>query len=172
MKSFRIETTNLPAAIKRGEAMLLALIALAVVTSIAQKGVRVVQDCIHAEGEMTRRELSREPSAPPIPPEHGAAFHWAECLRKLESGMHDLGMTDRQVEVSIGIVRQETYEAIAKRLRVRERTIRSHASSAFQRVGCTKKADFLICVLRAIEASDGTPTAQRGCAGCAQPPLP
>ncbi len=161
MKNSRIGTIPVaPRGIKRGEALWIAfgLVLCALLTMEA--GVFFVQVSVQAEGAATRKELGRQhlkeshpPSAPPKA-EETAVFHWDQCLQKMEQGLQDLGMTHRQIQVSRGILCQETYRQIAKRLRVDERTIREHASCAFRKVGCTRKTDFFLCVLAAIQASD------------------
>ncbi len=161
MKNSRIGTTPAtPVGIKRGEALWIAfgLVLFALLTMEA--GVFFVQVCVRDEGAATRKELGRQrlkeshpPSAPPRP-EDTAVFHWDQCLQKMEQGLEDLGMTHRQIQVSRGILCQETYRQIAKRLRVDERTIRDHASYAFRKVGCTRKTDFFLCALAAIQTAD------------------
>ena len=72
-------------------------------------------------------------------------------MEKLPQDMHDLGLTKRQAQVGIGLIRQQTYEQIAQEARINERTVRQHATYAFQKVGCTKREEFPEALMASIQ---------------------
>lgn len=78
------------------------------------------------------------------------ALHWHLLTERLPKDMRKLGMTERQAQVGMGIISQKTYRDIAKDMRLDERTVRQHATHAFQKVGCTKRSEFLESVLEAL----------------------
>lgn len=87
-----------------------------------------------------------------LSPTKDAAFHWSAMMEKLPQGMEAIGMTERQAQVGMGVIRQQTYEQIAQEVRLDERTVRQHASYAFRKVGCTKRSEFLAALLARIKS--------------------
>ncbi len=75
---------------------------------------------------------------------------WQGFLDLLPDELLKLGMTERQMQISIGIVCQKNYERIAHEIRVDERTVRQHATYAFKKVGCHKRSEFLDALMDAI----------------------
>lgn len=111
-----------------------------------------MESAVHAEGENI---LARLPAAAPeVQAEQAAAFHWDRLQHMLPNGMRRVGMTERQAQVCMGVLRQKTYQEIAEEAHLDERTVRQHAISAFRKVGCTKKSEFMDSLLARMEAED------------------
>lgn len=112
---------------------------------------KTVKDAAHA----LRDDLGRH--APPAESgkdaESDAAFHWSAMIEKLPQGMCDIGLTARQAQVAMGVIRQQTYQQIAEEMHVDERTVRYHARVAFDKVGCTKRTEFLAALMTRIQES-------------------
>lgn len=109
-----------------------------------------LESAMRAESEYVRSSMS--PSEAAAPADADAAFHWGEMMEKLPQDMHEIGMTDRQTQVGMGVIRQQTYQQIAKEVRLDERTVRQHATYAFRKVGCSKKSEFLSALMARIKS--------------------
>lgn len=132
-------------------ALLLTVSLAAFIAIMSRMQMTKMQDDVRAEGQSIRERLPKVQAAGVRDAAKDAAFHWKELLRKLPHDLQGLGMTKRQVQVGIGIVRQKSYLKMASELRLEERTVRQHAESAFQKVGCARKADFLAAAMDAIQ---------------------
>lgn len=111
-----------------------------------------MESAMHAERETI---LARLPAAAPeAQTNQAAAFHWDRLQHMLPNGMRRIGMTERQAQVGMGILHQKTYQEIAEEAHLDERTVRQHALSAFQKVGCTKRSEFMDSLLARMEAED------------------
>lgn len=132
-------------------ALLLTVSLAAFIAIMSRAQMTKMQDDVRAEGQSIRERLPKMQAADVRGAAKDAAFHWKELLRKLPHDLQGLGMTKRQVQVGVGIVRQKSYLKMAHELRLEERTVRQHAESAFQKVGCARKADFLAAAMDAIQ---------------------
>lgn len=129
-----------------GEALLVVVPLAWLITALSTRQTASVKRSVRAEGERVRSRLPKAPGEAPAPAEAistGAALHWQRLIDELPADLRSMGFTERQVQVAMGVVRQQTYQQIAREAHLDERTVRQHASSAFRKVGCTKKADFL-----------------------------
>ncbi len=134
-----------------GDHLLILAFALAAAFALmVHRSARSIKE--HISGEVVSlKNRAHGPAHPaPAPAEHGAAYHWSEYFTKIEEEMADLGITERQREVALGILDHQSYAQIAHRMRVQERTVRDHAKLLFKKAGCAGKADFPHAILRAV----------------------
>ena len=113
-----------------------------------------MESAMHAEGETIRAKLATASPGPDAPSKLPAAFHWGQLQDLLSHGMRRVGFTERQTQVGMGMLCQKGYQEIAEEAHLDESTVRQHAASAFQKVGCTKKSEFMASLLARMEAED------------------
>ena len=113
-----------------------------------------MENAMHAEAEITRAQIPSAPAAQEIQANGAAAFHWDRLQDLLPLGMRRAGLTERQAQGGMGMLCQKSYQEIAEEVRLDESTVRQHAASAFQKVGCTKKSEFMASLLARMEAED------------------
>lgn len=114
--------------------------------------LKSVGSLVHQEGESVRQQMKPASQSEPCTP--GTTSLWREFLQHLPEDMQNIGMTKRQAQVSMGVIQQKTYEQIAHEARINERTVRLHATSAFQKVGCAKRSEFLDALMAAIQKNN------------------
>lgn len=113
-----------------------------------------MESAMRAEGDIIRAKLTAVSSGPDAANRRPAAFHWDQLQDLLPHGMRRVGFTERQAQVGMGMLCQKSYQEIAEEARLDERTVRQHAASAFRKVGCSKKSEFMASLLARMEAED------------------
>ncbi len=111
-------------------ALLLTVSLAAFIAIMGRVQMSKMQHDVHAEGQSIRERLPKVQAAGVRDAAKDAAFHWRELLRKLPHDLQGLGMTKRQVQVGIGIVRQKSYLKMASELRLEARGL--HAPRKMQ----------------------------------------
>lgn len=127
-----------------------------IIAVLAKRQTTSLEHAMHAESSEIRACMEASPR--PFAEASGcaarnsdAAFHWHEMLECLPTELQDIGMTDRQVQITLHIICQKTYHQIAQEMRLDERTVRQHAASAFHKVGCVKRSEFIDALMERIE---------------------
>lgn len=134
------------------DVIIVASVAL-LIALLGKRQLSALEKTVKDAARALRNDLGRH-----VPPaesgkgaESDAAFHWSAMIEKLPQGMRDIGLTERQAQVSIGVICQQTYQQIAEEMHVDERTVRYHAGIAFDKVGCTKRTEFLGALMTRIQ---------------------